>query len=51
MRYRAIAIRCIAIPRSRMPDSDMLTPTSKLKRRGVTARYVNEIEAMYAGLD
>jgi long-chain acyl-CoA synthetase len=31
-----------------MPDSDMLTPTSKLKRRGVTARYGPEIEAMYA---
>ncbi len=34
-----------------LPDSDMLTPTSKLKRRGVYARYANEIEAMYAGLD
>ena len=34
-----------------MPDSDMLTPTSKLKRRGVNARYGAEIEAMYAGLD
>ena len=34
-----------------LPDSDMLTPTSKLKRRGVTARYAVEIEAMYAGLD
>ncbi len=34
-----------------LPDSDMLTPTSKLKRRGVDARYASEIEAMYAGLD
>jgi long-chain acyl-CoA synthetase len=34
-----------------LPDSDMLTPTSKLKRRGVRARFANEIEAMYAGLD
>jgi long-chain acyl-CoA synthetase len=34
-----------------LPDSDMMTPTSKLKRRGVTARYADEIEAMYAGLD
>jgi long-chain acyl-CoA synthetase len=34
-----------------LPDSDMLTPTSKLKRRGVTARFANEIEAMYAGVD
>ncbi|MEY2580957.1 MAG: long-chain acyl-CoA synthetase [Ilumatobacteraceae bacterium] len=31
-----------------LADSDMLTPTSKLKRRGVTARYANEIEAMYS---
>ncbi|MCU1361181.1 MAG: Long-chain-fatty-acid--CoA ligase [Ilumatobacteraceae bacterium] len=34
-----------------LPDSDVLTPTSKLKRRGVNARYASEIEAMYAGLD
>ena len=31
-----------------LPDSDVLTPTSKLKRRGVNARYAAEIEAMYA---
>lgn len=30
-----------------LPDSDMLTPTSKLKRRGVNARYADEIEALY----
>ena len=30
-----------------LPDSDMLTPTSKLKRRGVNARYGAEIDAMY----
>ena len=34
-----------------LPDSDILTPTSKLKRRGVNARYAAEIEAMYAGHD
>lgn len=33
-----------------LPDSEMLTPTSKLKRRGVNSRYANEIEAMYEGL-
>ncbi|MEL6892000.1 MAG: long-chain fatty acid--CoA ligase [Actinomycetota bacterium] len=31
-----------------LPDSDMLTPTSKLKRRGVNERYEHEIDAMYA---
>lgn len=29
-------------------DSDVLTPTSKLKRRGINARYAAQIEAMYA---
>ena len=32
-----------------LPDSDVLTPTSKLKRRGINARYADEIEAMYDG--
>ena len=30
-----------------LPDSDELTPTSKLKRRGIHARYAEQIEAMY----
>ena len=30
-----------------LPDSDVLTPTSKLKRRGVNARFEKEIEAIY----
>ncbi|MFV0523442.1 MAG: AMP-dependent synthetase/ligase [Acidimicrobiales bacterium] len=30
-----------------LPDTDLLTPTSKLKRRGIHARYAAEIEAMY----
>jgi long-chain acyl-CoA synthetase len=31
-----------------LPDSDVLTPTSKLKRRGIKARYAAEIDALYA---
>ncbi|MDH3293685.1 MAG: AMP-dependent synthetase/ligase [Acidimicrobiia bacterium] len=31
-----------------LPDTDLLTPTSKLKRRGIHARYADEIEALYA---
>ena len=31
-----------------LPDSDELTPTSKLKRRGIHAKYSAEIEAMYS---
>jgi long-chain acyl-CoA synthetase len=30
-----------------LADSDLLTPTSKLKRRGIHARYAAEIEALY----
>lgn len=31
-----------------MPDSDLLTPTSKLKRRGVLSTFADEIDALYA---
>jgi long-chain acyl-CoA synthetase len=31
-----------------LPDSELLTPTSKLKRRGVASRYADEIEALYS---
>jgi long-chain acyl-CoA synthetase len=30
-----------------LPDTDLLTPTSKLKRRGILARFADEIDAMY----
>ncbi|WP_375768369.1 AMP-dependent synthetase/ligase [Archangium gephyra] len=32
-----------------LPDSDVLTPTMKLKRRGVSTRYAGVIEQLYAG--
>lgn len=31
------------------PDGDVLTPTSKLKRRGVMTRYATEIAELYGG--
>jgi long-chain acyl-CoA synthetase len=31
-----------------LPDSELLTPTSKLKRRGVNTHFAAEIEALYA---
>ncbi|NQY55056.1 MAG: long-chain fatty acid--CoA ligase [Ilumatobacteraceae bacterium] len=30
-----------------LPDSDLLTPTSKLKRRGVLTRFADEIDGLY----
>ncbi len=32
-----------------LPDSEELTPTMKLKRRGINAKYASEIEALYSG--
>jgi long-chain acyl-CoA synthetase len=30
-----------------LPDSDVMTPTAKLKRHGIHARYAGEIDALY----
>jgi long-subunit acyl-CoA synthetase (AMP-forming) len=32
-----------------LPGGDELTPTMKLKRRGIAAKYGDEVEALYAG--
>jgi long-chain acyl-CoA synthetase len=42
--------RVLVLGEDWLPDSDVLTPTMKLKRRGVLARYGEQIEAMYAGV-
>ena len=31
-----------------LPDSEELTPTSKLKRRGIHGKYADEIAALYS---
>jgi long-chain acyl-CoA synthetase len=40
--------RIAILPTEWPPDSEELTPTMKLKRRGVLAKYAEEIEALYA---
>jgi len=41
--------RFVLVGEEWLPDSEMLTPTMKLKRRGVLAAYASQIEEMYAG--
>jgi long-chain acyl-CoA synthetase len=46
---RAYQIKRFAVvPDEWLPNSDVLTPTFKLKRRGISARYADEIAALYA---
>ncbi|MDQ1518709.1 MAG: long-chain acyl-CoA synthetase [Actinomycetota bacterium] len=40
--------RIAILPTEWPPDSEELTPTMKLKRRGVLAKYAEEIESLYA---
>lgn len=40
--------RFVVLGEEWLPDSDVLTPTSKLKRRGILARYADRIDALYA---
>jgi long-chain acyl-CoA synthetase len=40
--------RFTVLPHDWLPDGDELTPTSKLKRRAIAAKYATEIEGMYA---
>ena len=40
--------RFTVLPHDWIADSDELTPTSKLKRRAIAAKYATEIEGMYA---
>jgi long-chain acyl-CoA synthetase len=41
--------RVVVLTEDWLPDSDVLTPTMKLKRRGILARYGDVIEAAYDG--
>ena len=41
--------RFTVLPHDWLADGDELTPTSKLKRRAIAAKYATEIEGMYDG--
>jgi long-chain acyl-CoA synthetase len=41
--------RVLVLDEDWLPDSDVLTPTMKLKRRGIMARYGDRVEELYAG--
>lgn len=40
--------RHVILPADWLPDSDELTPTMKLKRKPIAAKYAEQIEALYA---
>ena len=40
--------RFVVVPDQWQPNSDVLTPTFKVKRRGIAARYVKEIAELYS---
>jgi long-subunit acyl-CoA synthetase (AMP-forming) len=40
--------RFVVLPVDWLPDSDELTPTTKLKRRTIVTKYAAEIDALYA---
>jgi long-chain acyl-CoA synthetase len=40
--------RFVVVPDEWLPNSEVLTPTFKLKRRGISTRYAEEIASMYA---
>jgi long-chain acyl-CoA synthetase len=40
--------RFVVLGEERLPDSEELTPTSNLWRRGVHAKYAAEIESLYS---
>jgi long-subunit acyl-CoA synthetase (AMP-forming) len=41
-------VRHVVLPTTWMPGDDVLTPTSKLRRRSVATIYADEIDALYA---
>ena len=41
--------RFTILPDDWTPDSDVLTPTMKLKRKPIAEKYASYIDAMYAG--
>ena len=44
-------MRFLLVGEEWLPDSELLTPTSKLKRRSINSRYAAEIDAMYTDVN